>query len=1230
MPFPLTDEQRKIVDDRGGELLVSAAAGSGKTRVLVERLLDRVTKEGIDIDRFLVITFTKAAAAELRGRIAQELSDRLAETPNDRHLRRQTTLVYRAQISTIHAFCSALLRESGHLLDLDPDFRLCDEGEHNVLMAQVLEEVLDRRYEGLTEDSPFALLVDTLSAGRDDSRLARIVADIFIKVQSHADPARWLKGQKALWTLEGVSDLSQTLWGGLLLEDAQRQARACRDRLLQALELCQEDELLQINYAPSLTATLEGVEDFIRETTWDGACARLPIPFPDAGRKKKRTQALSPLAAERAEQTKQRMTAIRKRCGTTLDRLAEPFTGNTAAQLEELALSAPVVEALMDLVLDFQTAFSQEKARRRLVDFSDLEHFAVKLLTNGAGEPSELAQYWGSRYAEVLVDEYQDTNQVQNAIFYAISDGGRKLFQVGDVKQSIYRFRLADPSIFLDKYRRFPDGDRAAEGEARKRVLSRNFRSRPQVLEGCNDLFRSIMSTEFGELDYSDDQALVPGKEFLPAEPDRLDGAAGESGPAPTDRPYRGPDPYALELDAIDLSFLKEQEGEKDDKNRLEARFAARRIRELLEAPLMVEEGKGLRPLRPSDVMILLRSPGPVLHYYLQALNEEGIPWTADGGEDFFETTEVNVALAILQIVDNPRQDVPLIAALRSPVYGFSGDKLALLRADCKGEDFYTALVRAAQGGDGECQDFLDSLEALRFDAGDRTCRQLMWHVYEKANLLGIFGAMEGGGERQGNLLALYALAGQLEDSGCRTLFQFLLRLDRLREAEARPKASAGSRREGEGVSILSIHRSKGLEKPVVLVCGLTRRINRDNVMTPVLFHPELGVGPRGLDRQRMVEYPTLARRAVARQVDRELLAEELRLLYVAMTRAREKLILTAALPEGANALARLGESLPISPLTLEQQQSVGAWVLLHALTRPEGDALRVLANLPVWEDWTAPSEGGPRLTGPAWDIRWVDGTALGEDCEAEEPYTEPTREETQDDGLAVRLAWVYPHRAAAGLPSKLTATQIKGRALDREAAEDAAPPARPGQPITRPNFIAEERGLTPAQRGTALHLAMQYLPLDGDGSPEAVAAELDRLTELGFLTRPQREAVEPERLSAFLTSPLGRAMAAAGERCRREFKFSVLDSALNYFPDGKGEEVLLQGVIDAWFEGEDGAVTVVDFKSDHIRPGGEGKRAEEYRPQLEAYSLALSAILGKPVNRQVLWFFATDGLVEL
>ena len=1199
MPFPLTDEQQKIVDDRGGELLVSAAAGSGKTRVLVERLLDRVAKEGLDIDRFLVITYTKAAAAELRGRIAQELSDRLALNPNDRHLRRQTTLVYRAQISTIHAFCAALLRENGHLLDLDPDFRLCDEGESQVLMAQVLEEVLDKRYEDLEEDSPFALLVDTLSAGRDDSRLAQIAVDVFARVQSHPDPARWLEEQKALWRLEGIADLTQTPWGAPLLEDAARQVRACRDRLLQALELAHSDELLEINYGPTLSATLDALEGLLRENTWDGVCARLPVPFPTAGRKRKRSIALSPMELERAAQAGERLKAIRSRTKKALEKMAAPFAGDTAAQVGELSLSAPVVRALMDLVLDFQTAFSREKARRGLVDFSDLEHFAVRLLTDGEGNPSELARYWGARYDEVLVDEYQDTNQVQNAIFNAISGGGRRLFLVGDVKQSIYRFRLADPSIFLKKFRSFPDGETAEEGRPRRRVLSRNFRSRVQVLEGCNDLFWGIMSTDFGELEYDGDQALVPGKEFFAGDM--------ESG-----------GPYALELDLLDLSILGEQEEEKEDKNLLEARFAARRIRALLDDPLLVEgEGGAARPLRPSDVMILLRSPGPVLHHYLRALNEEGIPWAAGEGEDFFETTEVNVALAILQIVDNPRQDVPLIAALRSPVYGFSGDKLALLRAD-SGGDFYSALVHAAEHGDRECQDFLDHLEELRFGAGDRTCRQLMWHIFEKTNLLGVFGAMEGGGERQSNLLSLYALAGQLEDSGCRTLFQFLLRLERLRNTGSRLGASSGAGREGEGVSILSVHRAKGLERPVVLVCGLTRRLNRDDLMRPVLFHPELGVGPKGLDRERMVEYPTLARQAVERRLEREMMAEELRLLYVAMTRAQEKLILTLALSEGADALSRLGESLPISPLSLEQQQSVGAWVILYALTRPEGEGLRALAGLP---------EGADRPTGPAWDLRWVDGAPLARPNEPEGRYTDLPEEEPED--LTARLTWTYPHLAAADLPSKLTATQIKGRPLDQEAAEDAVPPIRRGQPITRPSFIAEEKGLTPAQRGTALHLAMQYLPLDGGGSPAAVAEELDRLTEAGFLTRLQRQAVELERLSAFLTSPLGRAMAAAGERCRREFKFSILTSALDYFPEGKGEEVLLQGVIDAWFE-EGDCITVVDFKSDRVAPGGEPARAEEYRSQLNAYSLALSAILGRPVSRQILWFFATDTAFEL
>ena len=1203
MPFPLTEEQKKIVDDRGGELLVSAAAGSGKTRVLVERLLDRVTREGLDLDRFLVITYTKAAAAELRTRIAQELSSRLAENPGDRHLRRQSTLVYRAQISTIHSFCSALLREEGHRLDLDPDFRLCDEGEAQVLMAQVLEDVLEEQYEGIEPDSPFAVLVDTLSAGRDDSRLAQIVLDVFGRIQSHPHPERWLREQREVWELSGVTDAGETAWGRLLLTDAARQGRDCAKRLEEALALTAADELLEGNYAPSLQATLEGVEAFCAAAeggSWDRAFACLPIPFPAVGRKRKRTVELSPMEEAQALAATQRVKDLRDAVKERFGKLSDWFDGDSGEQLAALAESRPAVQGLMDLVGTFQGAYQAEKARRGLLDFSDLEHFAVRLLTDPeTGEPTPLARTWSARYAEVMVDEYQDTNQVQNAIFTAVSGGGRKLFQVGDVKQSIYRFRLADPTIFLDKYRRFPEGDQAEEGAPRKRVLSRNFRSRPQVLEGCNDLFRNIMSAEFGELDYTGDQALVPGA------------------------PFPGGADNALELDLLDLSFLGDQaEEEREDKNRLEARWAARRIRELLEKPLMVKDGEGERPVRPSDVMILLRSPGVVLPHYLRALSEEGIPWRADGGGDFFESTEVNVALALLEIVDNPRQDVPLIAALRSPVYGFSGDKLALLRADCREGDFYTAVAQAAQRGDGECRAFLEELEALRFGAGEMTCRQLIWHIYQRTGLLGLFGAMPGGRERQDNLLALYALAGELEERGCRSLFQFLLRLGRLRETGG--KFSAPSAREGEGVSILSIHRSKGLECPVVLVCGLSRRLNRDDLMRPVLFHPQLGVGPKGLDRERMVEYPTLARRAVARQLEREMMAEELRLLYVAMTRAQEKLILSIALTEGLKALERLaGEAdAPVAPAALERQQSVGAWILLHALTRPEAEGLRAMCGAP---------ERIAEHLGPPWDIRWVEGAGLQAASEPEGRFADlPAAEQDGEAGeLMEALTWRYPYGAASEMPSKLTATQLKGRVLDQEAAEET-PRVREArrEPMRRPDFIAREKGLTPAERGTALHLAMQYLSLEGDRSGAAIGAELDKLAAGGFLTRSQREAVDPAVPAAFFASELGRELLASPE-VHREFKFSVLTPASDYGAGLEGEEVLLQGVIDCWFVQGEG-LTVLDFKSDRIRPGEEAARGEAYRPQLEAYSRALERVTGRKVLRKVLWFFATGRQLEL
>ncbi|MCI8539198.1 MAG: helicase-exonuclease AddAB subunit AddA [Oscillospiraceae bacterium] len=1190
MSIQLTEEQQAVVTNRGGELLVSAAAGSGKTRVLVDRLLTRVTEEGLNLDQFLVITYTKAAAAELRGKILDELNRRLAQSPGDRRLQRQTTLIGRAQISTIHSFCTNLLRESGHLLDLDPDFRVGDEGESAVLKNRALDRVLAERYEQVQEGDDFSNLLDTMSAGRDDSRLASMVLDVFNRVQSHPDPRRWLQEQEAALAMEGVSDAGETPWGRLLMDDAKTQTEYWRRMMIRALDWLDQDEKLAGAYSPSLCDTLDSLDNFLSalNRSWDGACRVGDIAFPRLG------------AARNVEHPalQERVKALRDKCKRRMAKLTERFSQPSARLLEDQLSVRPAVGELFRLVAGFDEAYTREKQRRKLVDFSDLEHLALRLLVDERGEPTPAAERWSEAFAEVMVDEYQDTNEVQNAIFNALTGGGRRLFQVGDVKQSIYRFRLADPTIFLGKYDAFTPHKQAAEGEPRTIVLSRNFRSRAKVLEGVNFLFENLMSRAFGELDYTAEQRLYPGLPY-PEHPD--------------DR---------VELDVVDLSGAASAgDEEKLGRDQAEARFLAKRIRELLDSGFPVTEGDGLRPVNTGDIVILYRSVRTRLPALTRALAEQNIPWQADDGGDFFSATEISVAVGFLQIIDNPRQDIPLISVLRSPVYAFTGDQLARIRAASPTGDFYSALVSYAQEGDEPCRRFLDELNGFRLRAGDLSSHQILWDLYERTGLISLFGALPGGENRQANLRLLYEYARQFEGAGHKGLFGFVSYLRQLEESGRELPSPANG--PGQGVKIMSIHKSKGLEFPVVFVAGLSKQFNNQDLNLPMLFHPRLGVGPNGLDTQRLVEYPTLARTAVRRQLEREMKAEELRLLYVAMTRAREKLILVHTTANWASALKKLAPDAvcPAEPEALDALSSVGEWVLLPALVRPEAKALRQDYSLELCFE-----------SGPEWDIRLVDGAVFQEMPEAgaeiqgadpERPAAALSRAEIEE-----RLRWRYPSPALADLPSKVTATQLKGRYRDEEAAEESG--QRPLRPLAfeRPRFALEERGLTPAQKGTALHLAMELIDLRETESEEQVEGEILRLMDQGSLTEQQGEAVDAGAIARFYASELGRQAKAAPD-LRREFKFSILTDAAACYPEaGAEEQVLLQGVVDCCFTGPEG-LTVVDFKTDHVRPGQEAERAKGYWPQLEVYTRALEEIFKRPVARKALWFFATGTAVE-
>ena len=633
----------------------------------------------------------------------------------------------------------------------------------------------------------------------------------------------------------------------------------------------------------------------------------------------------------------------------------------------------------------------------------------------------------------------------------------------------------------------------------------------------------------------------------------------------------------------------------------------------------------GGRPVRAEDIVILLRSPGPVLRHYAAALGELSIPWSAEGGRAFFGTTEVSVAIALLQVLDNPRQDVALLAALRSPLFRFTPDRLAGLRSAGEGT-VYDCLSAGAARGEADCMDFLELLAGLRELAAEESSHRLLWHIYGRLDVPAVFAAMPDGERRRANLMALYDEAARFESGGHRGLMAFLLHLSRMAENGVSVPVPGG---EAGGVRILSIHKSKGLEFPVVLVCGLDRQFNEADSKATVLFHPELGLGPKRVDRERGVRYATIARDAVALRLRRQLRAEEMRLLYVAMTRAEHKLILFAAVNGRGGALASLAgqAQCPPSPRQMACAHAMAEWVLAPVLCRRDSG--------PLWAGLDASRPAPPAEEGLGWDIRLLSGG------DYETPQGLPGGEgrapaAALPAGLEARLGWRYPHMACAAIASKLTATQLKGREKDEEAAENAAElspgalrPAVSQVALRRPVFEGE-RPLTPAQRGTALHMVMQYLDYGRTGSFAEIADEVTRLVEGEYITPRQGNAVNPADILAFFCSELGLRLRRS-KRVEREFKFSLLVPAAEYYPQaGAGEEVLLQGVVDCWFMEEDGTATVLDFKTDRVAQDGAEGRALDYRPQLDAYSRALSQAAGVPVKRRYLWFFSVGRAVEL
>lgn len=1163
MAEELTAQQRQAVMDRGGELLVSAAAGSGKTKVLVDRLMSYLmdSVDPANLDDFLIITYTKAAAAELRGKIAAKLSQHIALNPENRHLQQQMQRLYLAKISTVHAFCTDMLREFAYKLDIAADFRVLDEGEGLELQERAMQQVLNEAYACAGEDPNFTALVDTQGLGRDDRHIPEIVYKVYNSAKCHLNPEQWLEWCLSVSDVCDKTDASETVWGKYLIDNLHR----CLDLHISALNCCiQKASASEGMEKPTmlLMDTVSQLQILRSCDSWDAIYRHRDIDYGRLSFSKNCTDLML------IEQIKQ----VRDACKKELAKKLRDFADDSAQVLADMQQSVSAAKGLVSLVRKFSRTYDQFKENRRVLDFGDLEHKTLDLLigknrNNITREAAEI----GGRFREVMVDEYQDSNVVQDAIFSALTKEKHNCFMVGDVKQSIYQFRLADPGIFLEKYNTFVPAESAKIGQGRKVLLSSNFRSAGSVIDAVNHVFSCCMSPAVGGLEYGDDESLREGIAHC-----------------------------AIDEQEIELHGICVQE----DTYAEEAAFVANRIRQLLNGNHVIRDGDALRPIQPGDIAILLRSPGSIGGEYRLALELAGIRCTIGSSSDLLHTEEIETLRALLHVINNPLQDIPLLSVLTSRIFLFTADDLASVRSECRNGSIYTALQNSQMP---KAKDFLEILETLRAEARVRNLPELLNKILIVTRMDTIFSTLPGGAEKVENIQDFCQIAAGFESCGIGGLCRFLERLNAIDE---RGLACADRGSDGNAVTIMSIHKSKGLEFPIVFLCGLSRDFNGESARAKVLCDKELGLGLSCVDTANRVRYPSIAKRAIAAKIVSEGISEEMRVLYVAMTRARDRLIMTYASRSLEAELTSIANRMIMSdPLLITANADCpGKWLLYAALKRKE--AAQFFAITGCLDDTIA--------FGKPWKIQVISNVQRVI-CQGDVPET---REISPNEDVVAyiknNISFQYPHILATTAPSKQTATQLKGRSKDVEASQNADNQKLPMKKWRKPSFVEDQTN--GKDYGNAFHAVMEHIRFESCGTVTEVDQEIARLVNEEYISKQQAEMVDSKIIAAFFATEIG-VKLRSGKNVLREFKFSILDDGERYCPGMENEKVLLQGVVDCALIEEDG-ITIVDFKTDNVTEDTFTDRAENYRMQIEIYADALSRIYRRPIKSAMLYFF--------
>lgn len=1230
-----TDAQWQAITERGHDVLVAAAAGSGKTAVLVERIIQKITDDEhpVSIDDLLVVTFTKAAAAEMRERIGRALEQEVSTHPENLFLRRQQALLGKAPIMTLHAFCKTIIQKYYYFLDLDPGFRLLDGTEAALLREEIMDAVLEEGYG--SADPEFFRLVDRYSNDRGDDGLRQLIYKVYDFSLSHPWPDQWIDRMVQVYRVTEETSIDHFSWIGNLKQVLVQYLSGAEAALEEARAVCRESGG-PWPYAETLTADIADIRRLRAAAAGDWAGLRSVFLDFSFGKLK------AGKSKDIDDEKKERVKKIRDRVKQRIGQLRQQWFARAPEEcLQDLHDMVPSVAMLGRLVKAFAQQYKKEKRRKGLLDFSDLEHECLAVLRGDGSAPdreipSIVAMQYQTRFEEVLVDEYQDTNRVQEAIIQLItkdSGKGGNLFMVGDVKQSIYGFRLAEPGLFIEKYKSFSD----QRTDNVKIDLSSNFRSRSEIIDGTNFIFRQTMDETVGGVAYDSAAELRCGAAYPPEE-----------------RP--------VELELIDRGTAEQDdsaEGAEDaDTMELEASAIADRIAAMTgdaTSAFQVYDrtNRRMRPVRFRDIAVLMRSAGNAAAVVKEVLNRRGIPAYTELTTGYFDAIEVTVMLAVLQIIDNPLQDIPLASVLRSPIVGLSGDDLARIRMADRNGDYYLALKKYTATQRDRLADrlsvFLSRLSAWRSMSKTRSVAELIWQIYRDTGYYDYAGALAGGTQRQANLKAFYDRARQYEKTSFRGLFRFLRFIGRMRENGGDLGEARALSEQEDVVRIMTIHKSKGLEFPVVFVAGIGRRFNLRDMSAPALLHKSLGFGTRWIDPDKRMSVPTLPYLAIKEQMKKDALDEEMRILYVALTRAREKLILIGSVRnlsgrahQWASMITEHAWTLPgycrssamtfldwIAPCVMRHRSAA----LLHELTGESPESGMVFNDPSLWAVHVVPMSGlvqsAERPPHEEYDklerIRhW---------------QTVASHSGIQDE-VARRLTWRYPQAAATVYMAKQTVTEIKSQQDYFSTGQDDRLLSRRSSRIggERPRFM-QQSGLSPAERGTALHVLMQHLNMNESADVEAVRLQGRTLVEKEILTPDQEAGLNYEAISDFLHTPIGKKMRAA-QKMMRECPFSLVLDAKKVYPSWTGgtegtEQVLIQGVIDCIIDEPEGLI-LLDYKTDRLSgrfPNRESAVAEmkrRYLMQLDLYRLAIEKIWRRPINQVGLYAFDIGCFIDL